>query len=61
MFFESAEQQYWHEITELGLILCDHLALATAGGDQKQIENHWNDLNNWYQSKTGLRLEKGGR
>lgn len=61
MFFESAEKQYWHEITELGLILCDHLALATTGGDQKQIESHWNDLSNWYQSKTGLRLEKGGR
>lgn len=46
---------------ELGLILCDHLALAAAGGDQKQIESHWNDLSNWYQRKTGLRLEKGGR
>lgn len=61
MFFESAEKQYWSEIMELGLILCDHLALAMNGGDQNRIESHWNDLSNWYKSKTGMHLEKGGR
>lgn len=46
---------------ELGLILCDHLALSMNGGDQNRIESHWNDLSNWYQSRTGMHLEKGGR
>jgi hypothetical protein len=61
MFMESAEKQYWSEIMELGLLLCDHLALAISGGDRQQIANHMDDLSCWYRSKTGMQLERGGR
>lgn len=46
---------------ELGLLLCDHLALAISGGDRQQIANHMDDLSCWYRSKTGMQLERGGR
>lgn len=58
-FFESAQNQYWEDLTELILLAADHIALSVWGANRAQADGHFCDLQRWYEEKIGKILCKG--
>ncbi|MDO5548308.1 MAG: hypothetical protein Q4F79_07450 [Eubacteriales bacterium] len=58
-FFESAQNQYWEDLTELILLAADHIALSVWGTSRAQADAHFQDWKRWYADKIGKALSEG--